>query len=386
MADSRDMVDPRDVVGGSSQPSAGSPSSPPSFNLLDHLPVDEAEAASPPSETNWSAVLSLSPEVAEDIQGEGVQELMAPAVKHGKGKSLMKGSRPLRGCIRGERDTPTPSEGEETASDRPENSGNSGDEEGEKPNVPSTSGRLPVAKSRKKPNSMVREGCSRDKLFPMASVIPPNKWVREPGWISDFWEELVGEGFRDDDKFSRDTVGLIAPSFGDRALDHEKGLCVYWKMPKCGFQLALTNFERKLLKTLDITPAQLTAAAWCTIVSFEYIFETFKKELGNAVPTVPLLGHFFTVAITSDDYLAVKRKPKVERLFTEKNPRISRVDSWNEGWAYIPHPERVESLQGIRKDWKPMKLGEKTQKHSIPSDLSAEEEAVAKKLVTLVRS
>ena len=54
--------------------------------------------------------------------------------------------------------------------------------------------------------------------------------------------------------------------------------------------------------------------------------------------------------------------------------------------AYIPHPEGVESLEGIRKDWKPMKVGTKTRKHLLPSELSAMERDVAEKLVALVQS
>jgi len=380
------MADPRAVAEGSSQPSA-STSSPPSF----HLPIEEVGASSPPSETNWSDVLSLSPEAAEGPLEKGGSEAaqgpMAPAVRHGKGKSLMKGSRPLRGCLREERETPTNS-GEDTESDRREGSVDSSDEgeEAEETAVTSTSGRPPIVKGRKKPNSVAREGHPRDQYFPKASVIPPNKQVREPGWISEFWEELVGEGFKNDERLSFNKVGLVSPSFEDRAHDHEKGLCIYWKMPKCGFQLALSNFEKSLLKALDITPAQLTAVSWCTIVSFQRIFETFSKDLGAARPTLPLFGHFFTTAVASEDYLVIKRKPKVERLFTEKNPRISRIDSWNNGWAYIPHPEGVESLQGVRRDWKPMKIGTKTQKHFLPSDLSAEEEVIAEKLVALVQS
>ena len=360
---------------------------PPSF----HLPIEEVGASSPPSETNWSDALSLSPEAAEGPLEKGGSEVaqgpLAPAIRHGKGKSLMKGSRNLRGCLREERETPTNS-GEDTESDRRGGSVDSSDEgeEAEGMAATSTSGRPPIVKGRKKPNSVAREGHPRDQYFPRASVIPPNKQVRESGWTSEFWEELVGEGFKNDERLSFDKVGLVSPSFEDMAHDHEKGLCIYWKMPKCGFQLALSNFEKSLLKALDITPAQLTAVSWCTIVSFQRIFETFSKDLGAARPTLPLFGHFFTTAVASEDYLVIKRKPKVERLFTEKNPRISRIDSWNNGWAYIPHPEGVESLQGVRRDWKPMKIGTKTQKHFLPSDLSAEEEVIAEKLVALVQS
>jgi len=381
-----DMADPRDVVGGSPPLFTGT-SSPPSFCL----PTEEVGASSPPSETNWSADLSLSPGVEEDLPEQGefevVQGSMPSVIRHGKGKSLMKGSRPLQGCLRVERETPTNS-GEDTVSDRREGSVGSSDEGGETEEmvVASTSGRPPVAKGRKKPNSVAREGHPRDQYFPRASVIPPNQQVREPGWVLHFWEELIGGGFKSDARLSFDKVGLVPPSLEDRAHDDERGLCVYWKMPKCGFQLALSNFERSLLKVLDITPAQLTAVSWCTIVSFERIFETFSKALGDARPTIPLFGHFFTTAVTSEDYLVIKRRPKRERIFTEKNPRISRIDGWADGWAYIPHPEGVESLEGIRKDWKPMKVGTKTRKHLLPSELSAMERDVAEKLVALVQS
>lgn len=212
--------------------------------------------------------------------------------------------------------------------------------------------KVPVPKGRKKATSEVREGHPDDAKFSTVSLVPPKESkIGEEGWLDTFYDELVlvkgNEG-----GVTQRKLNLVLPTRNDRAHDSEKGLCVYWRMPRCGFQLPLSAFARALLRALDVTPAQLTSTSWCTIASFELIFEEFKEQLRDARPTVPLFANFFTVAV-STDYLSVRRKLQGFELFDPRsNPRIQRIDAWNEAWVYISNPEAESSLKNIRCSWR----------------------------------
>ena len=249
--------------------------------------------------------------------------------------------------------------------------------------VSSTSGIPgPIPRGRIKPTSIAREGHPADFHFPTASVIPPKKTVMDKDWADGvLWEELVSE--KGKGTISRELLGLVPPSFTDRAHDHEKGMCVYWKMPKCGFLLEISDFARSLLQELDVAPAQLTGPAWCTVSSFEGIFRQFSDHFGGAQPTLSVFSFFFSVAVVNDDYLSVKKKIGSPLIF---DTRLSKIDAWNEGWAYIPDPNRVSSLRGIRGEWRPLKVGGKSVKVVLPSRTSAAEDAVIDKIQKLVES
>ena len=240
----------------------------------------------------------------------------------------------------------------------------------------------PIPKGRIKPTSIAREGHPIDFNFPTASVIPPKKTVMDKDWADGvLWEELVSEKVKG--TISRELLGLVPPSFTDRAIDHEKGMCVYWKMPKCGFHLEISDFARALLQELDVAPAQLTGPAWCTVSSFKGLFRQFSDHFGGAQPTLAVFSFFFSVAVVNDDYLSVKKKIGSPMIF---DSRLSKIDAWNEGWAYIPNSDRVSSLRGIRGEWRPLKVGGKSVKVVLPSRTTAAEEAIIDKIQTLVES
>lgn len=232
---------------------------------------------------------------------------------------------------------------------------------------------------RVKATSRPRSGCPADANFPTVSLIPARVFSHEKeGRLDTFYDELVCEMYRHD--ITRDKLSLCLPTAMDRAHDSDKGLCVYWKMPKCGFRLPINPFEEELLKTLDVPPSQLTSTSWCTIASFGRIFSEFGKELGYVKPTIALFAHFFTVAVTSKDFMSIKKKVTAPSLFdTVGNPRLQKIDAWNEDWAYITTPGKVRSLDGLRISWRV--LGENSGgKPSLPSAMSPEESYTASRL------
>jgi len=227
-----------------------------------------------------------------------------------------------------------------------------------------------------------REGYALDEFFPVASLIPPKESLCDNiGWVEEFYGELVGSRHRQD--VTPELLCLIPPSSEDRAFDANKGMCVFWKMPRCGFRLPLSRFERALLVELNVTPSQLTSTSWCTITSFERIFVDFEEELRGAKPSVPLFCHFFCLAISSMDYLTVKRKLGGVELFDSHNPKIQRIHEWRDGWVWIPSPEKVPSLDRIRLDWRPLGKGCEG-KPNFELTLSKDEERVARKIEQLV--
>lgn len=116
-------------------------------------------------------------------------------------------------------------------------------------------------------------------------------------------------------------------------------------MLRCDFRLALSSFKRKLLKKLDVAPAQVTSTSWCTVVSFEAIFQEFSDQLDGVKLTIPIFAHFFIIIVVNDDYLAVNKRLKGDQIFNIAGDfRISRIDTWNKGWVYIPCLKLVESL------------------------------------------
>lgn len=227
---------------------------------------------------------------------------------------------------------------------------------------------------RMKATSQPREGHPEDENFVTVSLIPAREnLLGNQIFVDEFYDELVAEGFRD--RISREVLSLLPPDISDRAHDSDKGLCVYWKMPRCGFSLPLSDFEKALLRALDVTPAQLTSTTWCTITSFELIFEEFWEELGGVEPTVPIFTHFFTIAVATKDFLTVRKRLKGPELFDiSRNPQLQRIDGWNEGWAYIPHPDKVFSLKDIRRTWRVL---DREGKPSFNFEMNDEERRIA---------
>lgn len=140
-----------------------------------------------------------------------------------------------------------------------------------------------------------------------------------------FWGELVTKGYRDN--MTLEFLALT-PSTDNKGRDHDKRLCVYWKMLTCDFWFALSSFERKLLKKLDVAHAQMTSTSWCTVISFEAIFHEFSDQLDGAKLTIPIFAHFFTIVVVNDDYLAMNKRLKNDQIFDIVGDfRISRIDT-----------------------------------------------------------
>ena len=146
----------------------------------------------------------------------------------------------------------------------------------------------------RKPSYTTRSGHPRDALFSTASSIPPKKSLLRPAeqskLISSMKKGLIMPESRDE--FPPSALSLSAPQHEDRAIDHEKGMCIYWKMSKCGFKLPLSDFEMDLLRCLDVAPAQVASTSWCTIASFQSLFEEFKPLRGLG-PTINLFQLLF---------------------------------------------------------------------------------------------
>jgi hypothetical protein len=87
-------------------------------------------------------------------------------------------------------------------------------------------------------------------------------------------------------------------------------------MPWCGFPLSLLRFAKDLLRSWDITLAQLTSTSWCVIVKFEIMFHEFQDVLGTDQSTLLAFDHYFTLAIANYDYLSVKHRPNGLRYLT----------------------------------------------------------------------
>lgn len=97
-------------------------------------------------------------------------------------------------------------------------------------------------------------------------------------------------------------------------------------MPKYGFQLPLTKFEQRFLKTLWVAPTQLTAVAWCYISSLERLFEEFCGEFGELKPTLGLFANYFSLCKSSKDFISVKRKSDKKTLFDiDNNLKVHKV-------------------------------------------------------------
>ena len=239
------------------------------------------------------------------------------------------------------------------------------------------------SKGRRNPVSEVREGHPEDAPFPTVSEIPPKKsCVNDLAWATEeFYPSLVREEYRE--TLTPEVVALIPPARNDRAHDHSLGMCIYWRMPWCGFRLPISRFQRKLRQLFDVAPGQVTSAAWCTIASFEEFFRYFRKDLGCDAPTPALFGQYFVVSVLNDSFLTVKKKQGVTQIFDLGNPRKSRINAWNHGWAYLSKPEDIPSLNGVRVSWRPLKVACGP---VIARDLSPNEVIVAGRIEKIVGS
>jgi hypothetical protein len=128
-------------------------------------------------------------------------------------------------------------------------------------------------------------------------------------------------------------------------------MCIYWKMPKCGFRLPLTTFKKLLLRTWDVTPAQLTGVAWCTITSFEKLYEEASGPLGGRAPTIGMFNHYFSL-VASNDYYTIRKKLGVIEIFDSNNTNIQRINLWNLGWVYILDSGSHKYLKKLCPNWK----------------------------------
>ena len=164
--------------------------------------------------------------------------------------------------------------------------------------------------------------------------------------MSSFVNQLLRPGDHCDEL--RQKLVLTLPEPTDRAHDHRKGMCIYWKMPHCGFQFPLTPFQRNVLKQLKIPPSQLTSTGWCVVSSLECFLSEFNKisKSPRIYATFGLLLQFYSVQI-SDDYITLKKRTdlpggrKSDLFVTDK--KMSKVDGWNFGWAYLANPADIDS-------------------------------------------
>jgi hypothetical protein len=155
-----------------------------------------------------------------------------------------------------------------------------------------------------------------DKDFPYVSQIIPKPHIcNNHVWVETFLDQLLHnleDGYRSVD---------ISPFEDDRAHDHNKGMCIYWKMPKCGFRLPLTTFKKLLLRRWDVILAQLMGVAWCTITSFEKLYEEASRPLGGRAPTIGVFNHYFSL-VASNYYYTIRKKSGVIKVFDSKNTNI----------------------------------------------------------------
>ena len=331
------------------------------------------------------SALEPSIELIEVVDGIEVVGEVEPSRPRGVGKGLMTGHKPLSSD---EDEDDDDGFGDDDDDEGEGDGGEEGNWDGimreqfEEPEDGEEVPQKPKKKVRMDPSSKAREGHPIDKDFPHISVIPPKKKCRDIVWArEEFYPELVRVEYRG--RLRPEVLTLVPPSADDRAHDHEKGMCVFWKMPKCGFRLPITDFQRRLLTKLDITPSQLTSSSWCTISSFEGFFERFKEELEGAAPTAGLFGHFFMIAVLNDSLLFVKKKQGGTQIFSDKNKHKKKVESWKNGWVYIPNPSDVFSLEGIRTTWRPFEVNRGP---VLPRSLTIAEVWVAEKIKEIVAS
>ena len=172
----------------------------------------------------------------------------------------------------------------------------------------------------------------------------------------DFYKILVPKECRG--QVPRSALNLVIPNPGERPYDHSKGLCIYRKMPYCGFRLPLSPFVRELLQIVNVSPSQLTAPAWCYIASFEEIFRQFTFLPTESRPTVPLFFRLFSLNHASPAHVALKKRGKSVLIFnTGLTRKFSKVDGWKESWVYLENFREVESLEGIRETWRSLSAG-----------------------------
>lgn len=169
-------------------------------------------------------------------------------------------------------------------------------------------------------------------------------------------------------------VRLKAPTPEDRAHDSEKGVAIYWKMPLCGFRLKLSPFVRGVLRDLDVAPAQIPAAAWCYISSFEEMFKQFRSELDKQVPTVPVFWTFFSHLWMNGCYAGIRKNPKSPCIFdTSGADKWNKFDDWNHAWVYLENPDDFDYWSGIRREWrhlsKPTQASKKSKKKKDALDM-----------------
>jgi Putative gypsy type transposon len=236
-----------------------------------------------------------------------------------------------------------------------------------------------VKKICQKPTVIATEGHSLDRFFPTISLIVLRVHILgNQEWADDFAQILVHSERRDG------IPKVVAPDINDRAHDSFKGMTIYWKMPRCSFRLPLSKFIKDLLRAWGITLSHLISTTWCMIISFEIKFHEFQEVMGMDQPTLSVFNHYFTLVIANHDYIFVKRHLGDMEIFDLSNPRISQIDTWNEGWVYVKNPQDCRYLRGLKYSFTPLQSGKKpTLGDCLPSTSDLE---VINKIRVLVES
>ena len=216
--------------------------------------------------------------------------------------------------------------------------------------------------TKKEPESVEpRDGHPDDLFFQESARFVSKADVRCEGYLDYFYEALVPLKHREE--IPRDMVHLRAPSVDDRAHDSSNGVAIYWKMPHCGFRLKLSPFVRRLLRELDLAPAQITPAGWCYISSFEEMFKQFPSELEGEKPTVPAFWAFFSILWSSASHTGIRKITKSKTLFnTSLSKTWNKFDEWNYAWVYLENPDDFECWHGVRREWSQLKKATKKSK------------------------
>lgn len=118
-------------------------------------------------------------------------------------------------------------------------------------------------------------------------------------------------------------------------------------MPHCGVRLKVSLFVRRLLRELDIAPAQLLPATWFYISSFEEMFEQYSFELGGEKPTIPMFWTFFNTLWSSSCHNGIRKIPESLTLFdTSRAKKWNKFDEWNYAWVYLENLDYFDYWRG----------------------------------------
>lgn len=100
---------------------------------------------------------------------------------------------------------------------------------------------------RVKPNNVAQNDTELgSKLWKVHTIVPTKPPGDKNAWLTEvFPDELVKSGHCHE--ITNEMLLLVLPGLNDRAHDYRKGMCIYWRMPACGFQLPLSRFQQSVL-------------------------------------------------------------------------------------------------------------------------------------------